>query len=183
MVRTLLSATALVAALGGAAASDKPLSQAPERSQAPEKPQVPEKAQAQKAELKSDPSGIYLCEGTNPDGHKYRGIVQIASVRGTFLVKWTLADDVEVTGVGILQDGRLSVSYFGGTPAVVVYKIDADKLVGEWTMGGTEGSVYAETLTPMPEGMLRQAPAAPQSPMPPRVRPGRPTPIQGTNPI
>ena len=46
----------------------------------------------------------------------------------------------------------LSVSYFGGTPAVVVYKIDAEKLVGEWTMGGTEGKTYAETLTRVPEG-------------------------------
>ena len=43
-----------------------------------------------------------------------------------------------------------AVSYFGGTPAVVVYKIDAEKLVGEWTMGGTEGTTYAETLTRVP---------------------------------
>ena len=47
---------------------------------------------------------------------------QIAAVRNTFLVRWTLADDVEVTGVGILNDNQLSVSYFGGTPAVVVYR-------------------------------------------------------------
>ena len=166
MVRTIVISGALVAALGGTAAtSDKP----------------PSQAQAAPAPIKKlDPSGIYLCEGTNPDGHKYRGIVQIAAVRGTFLVRWTLADDVEVTGVGILNDDRLSVSYFGGTPAVVVYKITGDKLVGEWTMGGTEGSVYAETLSPMPEGMLKPAPQQPLSPDQPR-RPRRPAQLPGNS--
>src|SRR5215204_272346 len=136
MVRRLLLAAVLLAASWGTAdASEKPDSQQPTGK-------------------KSDPSGVYLCEGTNPDGHNYRGIVQIAAVQNTFLVKWTLADDIEVMGVGILQDDRLSVSYFGGTPAVVVYKIGSEKLVGEWTMGGTEGRVYAETLTRMPEGTL-----------------------------
>ena len=152
MVRTLLVYAALVAALGGtAAASDKPDGQEPPP--------------------KSDPSGVYLCEGTNPDGHHYRGIVQIAAVRNTFLVRWTLADDIEVTGVGILQNGLLAVSYFGGTPAVVVYKIDAEKLVGEWTMGGTEGATYAETLTRVPEGSL------------PTLEPSRRRPAPRTEPV
>ena len=158
MVRTMVIVAALVAALAGTASAS------PQPTQAPAK--------------KLDPSGIYLCEGVNPDGHKYRGIVQIAAVRNTYLVRWTLSDEIEVTGVGILQDGRLSVSYFGGTPAVVVYRIDADRLVGEWTMGGTEGSVYAETLTRMPESMLRQSPQAPQPPRTPRPR--RPTPLPGS---
>ena len=39
-----------------------------------------------------------------------------------------------------------AVSYFGGAPAVVVYTVDGEKLVGEWTMGGAEGAVYSETL-------------------------------------
>ena len=172
MVRTLLTAAALVACLcGTVAASDKP------PAQAADKP-------AQTTDKKSDPSGIYLCEGVNPDGNKYRGIVQIAAVRNTFLVRWTLADDVEVTGVGILHDGLLSVSYFGGTPAVVVYRISADKLVGEWTMGGTEGSVYAETLTPMPEGTLPPRPSqGPDAPERNRRLPRRAAPIPGSNSI
>jgi hypothetical protein len=163
MVRILLIAAALVAALEGtSAASQKPDS-------APSAPPAP----AVKA---GDPSGVYLCEGTNPDGHRYRGIVQIAAVRNTYLVRWTLADDVEVMGVGILHDGQLSVSYFGGTPAVVVYKIAADKLVGEWTMGGTEGRVYAETLTRVPEGSLPK----PQPQQPRQPRPRRSEPIPGS---
>jgi len=91
-------------------------------------------------------------------------------------VRWTLADDVEVTGVGILQNNMLSVSYFGGTPAVVVYKVDADKLVGEWTMGGAEGRTYAETLTRMPEGTVPQM-------QKPRKAPARTEPIAGSTSI
>ena len=159
MVRTLLMAAALLAALGRAGDASE------------------QTAGSQAATPKpGDPSGIYLCEGTNPDGHHYRGIVQIAAVEDTFLVRWTLADDVEVTGVGILQNNMLSVSYFGGTPAVVVYKVDADKLVGEWTMGGAEGRTYAETLTRMPEGTVPQM-------QKPRKAPARTEPIAGSTSI
>ena len=159
MVRTLLIAAALVAALvRTGAASQKP--------DAPSPPAKPEQPSA----TKFDPSGVYLCEGTNPDGQRYRGIVQIAAVRNTFLVRWTLADDVEVTGVGILQNGLLAVSYFGGTPAVVVYKGDADKLVGEWTMGGTEGRIYVETLTRVPAGSVPRTQPPSRRP-PPRSEP------------
>jgi hypothetical protein len=144
MVRTLVIAAALLAVLGGTAASEQ-------------------SAPAPKA---GDPTGVYLCEGTNPDGDHYRGIVQIAAVKNTYLVRWTLADDVEVMGVGILQNGTLSVSYFGGTPAVVVYKVDSEKLVGEWTMGGAEGKTYEETLTRIPEEKLRQQPGTPRRQQP-----------------
>lgn len=154
MVRTLLIAAALLAAPGRAGDASEQGSQTA----------VPKQG---------DPSGVYLCEGTNPDGHRYRGIVQIAAVEGTFLVRWTLADNVEVTGVGILHDDQLSVSYFGGTPAVVVYKVAADKLVGEWTMGGTEGSTFAETLTRMPDGTVPQM-------QKPKAKPKRTEPVAGS---
>lgn len=169
MVRTLMIAAALGAALEGVAydgAAPGGIAAASDRSP------------AQAVVKKLDPSGIYLCEGVNPDGHRYRGIVQIAAVRSTYLVRWTLSDDVEVTGVGILHDNQLSVSYFGGTPAVVVYRIDADKLVGEWTMGGTEGSTYAETLTRMPEGTV--TPVPPSQAPPRQRRPGRSAPLPGS---
>ena len=156
MVRTLLIGAALLAALGGTAVA----------SEQSGKPQPDAK--------KPDLSGVYLCEGTNPDGNPYRGIVQIAAVDDTYLVKWSLADDVEVLGVGILQNGLLAVSYFGGTPAVVVYRIDAERLIGQWTMGGTEGMVYAETLTRMPDDHTRP-PQAPSR----RTRPPRRAPVSG----
>ncbi|MND03105.1 hypothetical protein D3C83_227700 [compost metagenome] len=52
-------------------------------------------------------------------------------------------------------------------------------------MGGTEGSVYAETLTPMPEGMLKPAPQQqPLTPQQPRERrQRRPTPLPGNSSI
>lgn len=90
--------------------------------------------------------GTYRCDGMNPDGSAYRGVVEIAKVRDTFRVKWTL-DDSAVMGVGIYSNSIFAVSYFGGAPAVVVYKVDGTRLVGEWTMGGIEGAVYTETLT------------------------------------
>lgn len=161
MVRTLLIAAVVLAAVGGTAVAS-------------EKPAQGEPPAATKT---LDPSGVYLCEGTNPDGNPYRGLVEIAAVRNTYLVRWTLSDQVEVTGVGILQNGMLAVSYFGGTPAVVLYRIDTDKLVGEWTMGGTEGMLYGETLTKVPEGSLpqlrreqpRSQPPTPRRPRTPRV--------------
>ena len=160
MVRTLLIAAALVAALGRADAASEPDPQSTSK-----KP--------------GDPSGVYLCEGTNPDGHRYRGIVQIAAIEDTFLVRWTLSDEIEVTGVGILKNDMLSVSYFGGTPAVVVYKVDAEKLVGEWTMGGADGKTYAETLTRVPEGSI----TIPKPEQKPRRRPTRTEPVAGTTSI
>jgi hypothetical protein len=157
MVRTLLIASAFVAALGTAAATSEPDPQS-------------------SAKKTGDPTGVYLCEGTNPDGHKYRGIVQIAAIDDTFLVRWTLSDDIEVTGVGILRNDTLSVSYFGGTPAVVVYKVGAEKLVGEWTMGGADGKTYAETLTRVPEGSITIPPPDQR----PRRRPTKTEPVAGT---
>ncbi len=93
-----------------------------------------------------DLTGVYSCDGTNPDGKPYHGRVEIRQVRDTFRVRWTM-DDGAITGVGIYSGGVLAVSYFGGAPAVVVYTVDGEKLVGQWTMGGAEGAMYTETLT------------------------------------
>lgn len=100
-------------------------------------------------DAKVDLPGVYRCTGTNPDGSAYQGVVEIAQVQGTYRVRWTLGDDLSILGVGIMSNGVFAVSYFGGAPAVVVYKVDGNRLVGEWTMGGAEGAVYAETLTKM----------------------------------
>ena len=68
-------------------------------------------------------TGVYACEGTNPDGGIYSGIVEIVSIKDTYLVRWTMPNDSQVVGVGILSGDQLSVSYYGGTPALVVYSI------------------------------------------------------------
>ncbi|MBI4885980.1 MAG: hypothetical protein HY824_02705 [Acidobacteria bacterium] len=129
----------------------------------------------------SDLVGSYRCEGVNPDGTAYQGVVEIAKVRETFRVKWTL-DDGAVLGIGIYSGGVFAVSYFGGAPAVVVYKMDGSRLVGEWTMGGIEGAVYTETLTKTssePPGQLGPTPGqrqpGGQRPRRDRQDPDRPT--------
>ena len=98
-------------------------------------------------DTRPDLAGLYRCDGTNPDGTAYQGVVEIAQVHDTFRVRWTLKDDTAVVGVGIVSGGVLAVSYFGGAPAVVVYTIDGSRLVGEWTMGGPDGVIASETLT------------------------------------
>ena len=108
------------------------------------------------------------CEGTNPDGKSYTCIVEILKTQGTYLVRWTMANNTHVVGVGIFSNGVLAVSYFGGSPAVVVYATTTDgHLDGKWTMGGAEGLIFTETLTKLAEG--QQRPPA-KRPAPPRLR-------------
>jgi hypothetical protein len=96
-------------------------------------------------------AGVYMCEGQNPDGTAYKGIVEIVKFHDSFLVRWTLPEDVSVIGVGIQSNGVLAVSYYGGAPGVIVYRIDGNRMLGEWTMGGTNGGVFSETLTRIQE--------------------------------
>ena len=121
-------------------------------------------AQAPQPEL----TGVYRCDGQNPDGTPYQGIVEIARLRDTFRVRWTMGDG-SILGVGIYSSGVFAVSYFGGAPAVVVYTVNEGRLVGEWTMGGIEGAVYAETLTKTSDEAPRLEPGPGQ---PPPERPG-----------
>lgn len=148
MLRTALLGAVFVATVGSTA-------YASQRSLEPKTPQAaPEQQPAPEAEAtppKRNLAGVYLCEGANPDGSPYRGLVEIVAVDSTYLVRWFMSDGAEVLGVGIRNKDVLSVSYFGGTPAVVVYSIDGDRLNGEWTMGGAEGKLYSETLTRMPD--------------------------------
>lgn len=109
-------------------------------------------------------AGMYTCTGVNPDGTAYEGVVEIAKLEGTYRVLWTLSDDTAVMGVGIFSGGVFAVSYFGGAPAIVVYKIDGTRLVGEWTMGGREGAVYSETLTRVASQPRLRRPAGSEPP-------------------
>ena len=112
----------------------------------------------------SDFTGTYACEGKNPDGSPYGGIVEILKVRDTYLVRWTLSNETRVVGVGIFSGGVLAVSYFGGSPALVVYSATTDgRLDGKWTIGGTEGAVFSETLTKIDKAELMK-PAKPDKP-------------------
>ena len=112
-------------------------------------------------------AGMYQCDGMNPDGGAYSGIVEIVRIKDTYLVRWTMPNDAQVVGVGILSGDLLSVSYYGGTPSLVVYSVaETGQLKGKWTAGGAEGFVFSETLTKLPEGTPK-----PSKP----VKPAKPT--------
>ena len=114
--------------------------------------------------------GTYRCNGVNPDGSKYEAVVEITKREGTFRVAWIM-DGGTVMGVGIYSNGVFAASYFGGAPAVVVYKVDGDRLVGEWTMGGIEGSLYSETLTKVSSTVQPRPAPRPRRPEPERDTP------------
>lgn len=100
-----------------------------------------------------DISGVYRCEGVNPSGKTYRGMVEIVKMHDTFQLRWTFPQGTDsALGIGIVTHGVLAVSYYGGdTAGVVVYKITAGKpLVGSWTVVGSDGGVFSETLTRLP---------------------------------
>ena len=119
----------------------------------------------------SDLSGVYACEGTNPDGSPYTAVVEIVKRQDTYLVRWTQENDEQVMGVGIQQAGVLAVSYFGGAPAIVVYSVAAEgRLDGQWTMGGA-GRLFKETLTKV--AAVEVQPKAPK-PTKPAPRPQTP---------
>jgi hypothetical protein len=95
-----------------------------------------------------DLAGTYRCEGVSPSGKSYRTVVQIVKDDKTFVLRW-LAREGSAIGIGILRDGLLSVSYFTGRDVgVVVYRIEkGPMLVGQWSLLGTDGQLYPETLT------------------------------------
>ena len=111
---------------------------------------------ARLADESPDIAGIYVCDGTNPEGRPYRWMVEIIRTQETFRLRWTFSqNDDGALGIGIVSNGVLAVSYYGGaTAGVVVYKIEeGKKMVGEWTVAGADGGVYKETLTKLPAGM------------------------------
>jgi hypothetical protein len=117
----------------------------------------------------SDLAGMYACEGTNPNGSPYSALVEIVKVDKTYLVKWIQPNGTEVLGVGIQKGTVLSVSYFGSAPAIVVYSVEADgRLDGQWTMGGADGEVFAETLTKLKIGAEPKPPRPTRRPASPR---------------
>jgi hypothetical protein len=111
--------------------------------------------------------GTYRCTGVNPDGSAYESVVEITKREGTYRVSWVMEGGT-VMGVGIYSNGVFAASYFGGAPAIVVYKVDGERLVGEWTMGGIEGAMYTETLTKLTSTVEQKPKPAPRRPQPDR---------------
>lgn len=94
--------------------------------------------------------GVYQCDGTNPDGTTYRGVLEIRPQGAAYIVRWTLPEIGHVYGVGLEQSGVLAISYNGGgPPGLIVFVREGETIRGTWTMSGLDGQVLTETLTPM----------------------------------
>jgi hypothetical protein len=119
-------------------------------------------------------TGTYDCQGVEPDGTPYRGIVQITPNRNTYDVLWIFATGQQYAGLGVLNGDVLAVSYFTNRPGVVAYKIEngdkGPRLQGQWTVVGA-GAVFRETLTRVSREVKRPEP-------PPQPR-RNPTPFIG----
>ena len=100
----------------------------------------------QQVPVQTDIVGFYECQGMNADGTAYHGFAEIVRSQDTFRIGWTINGEFFL-GIGILKGDVFAVSYFGGAPAVVLYKVDGNRLIGEWTMGGFDGRVYPDVLT------------------------------------
>ena len=103
--------------------------------------------------------GTYRSDGVNPNGTKYRGTVEIAKDDQTYLVRW-LSQQVTSIGIGIVRGDVLAVSYFTGTNiGIAIYHIEkGPRLIGEWTVLGSDGQRYPETLTKIGRDVRQETP-------------------------
>jgi hypothetical protein len=121
-----------------------------------------------------DLNGTYLCEGVRPDGAPYRGTVRIVRQNGAYQVIWNVGREEQYLGIGIHTGDVLAVSYFGGSPGVVAYRIEQSekgpRLIGQWTVASARGHVFGETLTRLTQDVTA-APTLPPQPRRKRVAP------------
>ena len=114
--------------------------------------------------------GTYECQGVEPDGTPYRGLVQIIGNAGLYEVIWIFGSGQRYTGFGVVNGDALAVSYYTNRPGVVAYKIEkgekGPKLTGHWTVAGA-GASFRETLTRVSEKVMRlPRPEPPLAPAP-----------------
>lgn len=122
--------------------------------------------------------GMFLCQGTMPDGTEYSIRVAIQPFGDSYTLKWFWPDNGQqvATGVGFYakvgEELFLSAYYIAdeGTPGTMFYSYNAE--VGKWVgMGTTQtlgGTVYSEVLTWMPpnQGQLNKPPDKKDEPVP-----------------
>ena len=109
--------------------------------------------------------GTYDCQGVEPDGTPYHGIVQIIANKGTYDVIWIFSSGQQYAGLGVVNGNVLAVSYFTNRPGVVAYQIEkgekGPRLQGQWTVVGA-GAVFKETLTRVTRDVKRPEMPPPQ---------------------
>ena len=130
--------------------------------------QVPEQQAPQQA---LDITGVYECQGTNPEGRSYGSVVTVQKYGDVYKVQWFSQNDISL-GIGILKGSNLAVSYFiESLVGLVLYRVDADKLVGEWSIFGSDGKLYPEVLIKMEGHPIPELDPDSRSPVPEAPKP------------
>jgi hypothetical protein len=75
------------------------------------------------------------------------GTVVITVPGDTVQLGWTTPVGLVAVGFGIVRDGVLAVSVYDNAPGVAAYRIDRERLVGQWAQPTANGAVFTETLT------------------------------------
>jgi hypothetical protein len=113
----------------------------------------------------ADLAGVYICDGVNPSGRPYQGIVEIVKDHDVYQVVWSFESEVVAIGLGIRSGEVLAVMHYSGIPGVVAYRIErGPRLVGEWTFPGADGALFSETLTKAPDEIGAPARPGPGTP-------------------
>ena len=97
--------------------------------------------------LKNGPlEGSYKVSGTNPDGSRYDGALEVTAEGNVYRWAWNTGN--EILGVGIQRDNIVSVAYGSAGCSIVSYLIHTDKsLEALWAYVGTS-ETGSESVTP-----------------------------------
>lgn len=96
-----------------------------------------------------DISGTYKAKGKNSSHGKYKGEVSIKKKAEVYELTWKIGDQ-EFIGIGILENGVLSVGYTDSNKnwfGVMSYQVKGKELHGKWAVYGAS-RVGTEVLTP-----------------------------------
>lgn len=81
----------------------------------------------------SPQTGTYRVDGRNPDGSRYRGVLDVEAQGEDYLLRWSIAGST-YSGRGRLQDGLLVVDWGSSEP--IIYAVRSDgALAGLWQSG------------------------------------------------
>jgi hypothetical protein len=103
-------------------------------------------------------AGAYHCEGVDATGAAYRGTTLIGKQGDAYHVQWTIGGRLTAVGIGVARGDTLAVSYYGPSTGVVLYTRTEAGLAGQWTQPGGGGTIFAETLTRIPDDELPRIP-------------------------
>lgn len=87
--------------------------------------------------------GIYLCDGTNPDGETYHAALEVAAHGEAYSLTWAMEPTGSANGFGVLNGVAFAVIYqmqagIGFAGYVVERTGSALRLSGRWTMPGAQ---------------------------------------------